>query len=250
MSYIIGNWKMNKTLDEATDFIETLRGFSDIKQDSYVLIAPPIVYLPILSQSFSDISFVSQNISFQESGAFTGEVSANMLKSYVNYSLIGHSERRQYFNEDNKQLYSKILICLKHNIKPILCIGESNAERLSGEYLSIIKKQLNETIMLLSDDDLLRIMVAYEPVWAIGTGETASSDQISEVHNYIRQVFIERLGEAQASTIPVLYGGSCKSSNTHSILTQKNVDGLLVGGASLDVSHFMDIIKISHELST
>jgi triosephosphate isomerase len=249
MKYIIANWKMNKTLDEANDFIRSLRTVIDKDKNLHILIAPPIIYLPILSKSFKGIDFVAQNVSFQEFGAYTGEVSANMLQPYIHYSLIGHSERRQYFNEDNITLYEKILMCLKHDIQPILCVGESKNERDSGEYFSLIKKQLKETVLLLKDSDLLKIMIAYEPVWAIGTGKTASSNQISEVHNHIREILINRLGDVKANEIPILYGGSCSSSNTSSVLVQKNVDGLLVGGASLDVEHFKNMIDIAYSLS-
>jgi len=226
-----------------------LRTVIDKNKNFRILIAPPIIYLPILSQSFNDIDFVSQNVSFQDSGAYTGEVSANMLQAYVHYSLIGHSERRQYFNEENMTLHDKILMCLKYNIQPILCIGESNNERDSGKYFSVIEKQLQETVMFLKDSDLLKMMIAYEPVWAIGTGKTASSNQISEVHNHIREILINRLGDVKANEIPILYGGSCNSSNTSCVLTQKNVDGLLVGGASLDVEHFKNMIDIAYSLS-
>jgi len=249
MKYIIGNWKMNKTLDESKDFIRKLSDFLDQEKSYRVLIAPPIIHLPILSQSFHDIDFVAQNIAFQEFGAYTGEVSANMVHDYANYSLIGHSERRQYFHENNKQLYDKILMCFKYNIKPILCIGESANERISGNYFNVIEQQLKETVMLLNDSDLINIMVAYEPVWAIGTGETASSEQISELHSHIRKIFTNRLGAIKANNIPILYGGSCNSSNTSSILNQKNVDGLLVGGASLDITHFKNMIDTAYSLS-
>tara|TARA_B100001250_G_scaffold413919_1_gene449764 strand:+ start:3705 stop:4457 length:753 start_codon:yes stop_codon:yes gene_type:complete len=248
MKYIIGNWKMNKKLNDATNFLENLNSVIDKKINCEILIAPPIVYLPSLFKSYSDIGLVAQNLASQEYGAYTGEVSANMLQGYVNYSLIGHSERRHYFNEENTTLYAKILICLKYNIKPILCIGESKGERDLGTHFSVIEQQLKETVLLLNDRDLLKVIIAYEPVWAIGTGETASSNQIRELHNHIRKIFINRLGESNANNIPILYGGSCNSINTSSILTQKNVDGLLVGGASLDIDHFKNMIETAYGL--
>jgi len=246
MRYIIANWKMNKTVDEAVNFIDTLIEFLNNKENTshHILIAPSTIHLPILSQSLSNsFNLVAQNIAFKDAGAYTGEVSAKMLSKYVQYSIVGHSERRQYFNEDNEMLYQKLVMCLQHNITPIFCIGENKKDRDSDHYLPIIQKQLEQTLMLLNDDDLLKTIVAYEPVWAIGTGNTASLDQISELHTYIRSVLVQRLGE-KGNGIPILYGGSCNVTNTKSILTQNNVDGLLVGGASLDIIHFQKMINM------
>lgn len=250
MKYIIGNWKMNKDIDDAIDFLNYLKSIIDTKVHCSILIAPPIIHLPVLSNLFSGIDFVSQNIAFDDFGAYTGEVSAKMVKKYVHYSLVGHSERRQHFHENNQILYQKILMCLKYKITPILCVGESKNDRDSDNYFSIIEEQLKETLMLLNDLDLSKLIVAYEPVWAIGTGKTAALSQISEVHNYIRQILVQRLDNSKGNKIPILYGGSCNASNTSSILVQNNVDGLLVGGASLDINHFKEMIKIAYGLSS
>tara|TARA_Y100000994_G_C15686777_1_gene440032 strand:+ start:1126 stop:1848 length:723 start_codon:yes stop_codon:yes gene_type:complete len=237
---------MNKTAREAVKFIDALTDYLNNKKSisHHILIAPSTIHLPILSKSLSkSFNLAAQNIAFKDAGAYTGEVSAKMLSEYVQYSIVGHSERRCYFNEDHQILYQKLVMCLQHNITPIFCIGENKNDRDANNYLTIIQQQLNETLMLLDDDDLLKTIVAYEPVWAIGSGNAASLDQISELHTYIRSILFQRLGE-KSNDIPILYGGSCNSSNTQSILTQNNVDGLLVGGASLDVVHFQKMIDM------
>ena len=191
---------------------------------------------------------MAQNIATYDSGAYTGEISASMVSDYASYAIIGHSERRSFFNETNSVLLKKINMCFKYNITPIFCVGENIEDRKKGTYLSIIEKQLNETIMSLNFDPS-RIILAYEPTWAIGTGEHANSEQITEVHNHIRLMVSKKNGASQTNQIPILYGGSCNSENAQSILSQENVNGLLIGGASLDLKHFLKIIKISHEIS-
>ena len=246
MTYIIANWKMNKTASEAIEFIDTLTDYLNNKQSipHHILIAPSTIHLPLLFKSLSkSFHLAAQNIAFKDAGAYTGEVSAKMLSEYVQYSIVGHSERRCYFNEDHQMLHQKLVMCLQHNITPIFCVGENKNDRDSNNYFAIIRQQLEETLMLLNDDDLLKTIVAYEPVWAIGSGNAASLHQISELHTYIRSILIQRLGD-KGHGIPILYGGSCNLSNTKSILTQNNVNGLLVGGASLDVIHFQKMIDM------
>ena len=248
MIHIVANWKMNKNSHEAISFINDFVSLSKKTISSSicrVLIAPPLIHLPILASQ--PIDLVSQNISFAENGAYTGEVSVDMISDYVSYSLVGHSERRQYFNEDSDILLRKLSLCFQYNITPIFCFGENSEDRKTGNYLSVIEEQLNSTLLSLEFNPL-NIILAYEPVWAIGTGEHAHPDQINEVHNYVRAILGKKNQDSIPSKIPILYGGSCNSLNAKSILSQENVDGLLIGGASLDVQHFLKIIKIANEI--
>lgn len=251
-TYIIGNWKMNKTLVDVEDFCSSLtkwsmRGSSHLE----VGVAPAAIHLPVIRMG-TDFSVVAQNISSEENGAYTGEISASMVSEYARYVLVGHSERRMYFNETNDILVKKLILCYKHNLIPIFCFGESLESREKGDYLSIIKQQLEEVILSVpftsSPSFATRnLVLAYEPVWAIGTAEPASPDQISEVHDFVCDLLINKLGKLN-DYVPILYGGSCNSENAKLILGQKNVNGLLIGGASLDCDHFSQIIKIAHEL--
>lgn len=252
MKYIVANWKMNKTIDESVHFMEELTSFlkqSLNKSICSVFVAPPAIHIPLLVNVSAFVSLTGQNVSSEDFGAYTGELSAVMLSQYVKYVIVGHSERRKYFNETNQILYKKLSLCFQYKMRPIFCVGEKKEDRNSGDYLSIIKKQLQNTIMLLPDDDLHSLIIAYEPIWAIGTGQTASLDQIEEVHSYIKDLLVEKTGDSTGRKIPVLYGGSCTAKNARSILIQNNVDGLLVGGASLDFSHFQEIIEIAHKIS-
>ena len=243
MKYIIGNWKMNKTLDEATDFIMNLRRVIDKNKNFRILIAPPIIYLPILSKSFNTIDFVSQNVSFQDFGAYTGEVSANMLQAYVHYSLIGHSERREYFNETNQDLKMKVDLALSNNLDVIFCCGESLEQRESHIHFDWIKSQIEESLFHLTEEEFSKIVIAYEPIWAIGTGVTASSSQAEEVHAFIRGVISDKYGENVSGNCSILYGGSCNPNNSRELFSKENIDGGLIGGASLDANSFVEIIK-------
>jgi len=249
MIYIVGNWKMNKKRVEAIDFAKKLTSFlkDDALKNCSVLIAPPSLFLPFLTHE--NFALASQNIAFENFGAYTGELSISMLSEYVTYTLLGHSERRLYFNETDSALQKKLTLSLRHNVTPIFCFGESKQDRNSGHYLSVIEDQLSHTIMQLTDNDISGLLLAYEPVWAIGTGENASPDQIAEVHSYVRGLLEKRIGFASAQHVPILYGGSCSSKNAKVILTQLNVNGLLIGGASLDVNHFYQIIQIANNLN-
>ena len=248
MVYIIGNWKMNKTRLDALDFSEKLSSFITEHKfiNSHISIAASSIHLPLLYHKKLPFNLVSQNISFANHGAYTGEVSAAMVGEYVKSTLIGHSEQRIYFHETNENLYKKIILALQYNLKPIFCFGEQKTDRESGNYLSIIEKQLENTVMLLNDQDISRIILAYEPVWAIGTGEHALPDQIHEVHAHIRTFMSKKIGSIMSSKIPILYGGSCNVENAKSILMQPDVNGLLIGGASLDIEHFCQIIQIAN----
>ena len=252
MRYIVANWKMNKTIEESLHFMEEFNLFMESRVNQSfcnVLIAPPSIHIPLLSKLSECISLVGQNISSKDHGAYTGELSAMMLRDYVKYVIVGHSERRKYFHETNTVLYKKLSLCFQYKMNPIFCVGEHKKDRNSGDFLVIIKKQLENTIMLLPDADLSNLIIAYEPVWAIGTGSTPSIDKIQEVHNYIRTLLIKKTSSLIANKIPILYGGSCTAKNAKSILMEKNVNGLLVGGASLDSNHFQEIIQIADKIS-
>ena len=257
--YIIGNWKMNKTYAEVCTFFRAFDSdwpFNSMQLPNIeVLIAPSTIHLsnvnsllPNLEQS-SFNGLVAQNVAAKENGAFTGENSASMLVDYVTHVIIGHSERRKYFSENNEVLLEKLRICHKYKLTPIFCFGETAEQRSKGEYLSIIKDQLNQTLMLMDSHQISKTILAYEPIWAIGSGQNADSMQIQEVHDYVRSLIVQQIGQKDATDVPILYGGSCTSQNTQSILSNLNVNGLLIGGASLDSSQFLKIIQQADELS-
>ena len=240
---------MHKQINEVYDFINQIDSFvakNTISCD--ISISPPTLYLPILTD-IDSINLVAQNVSAYASGPYTGEISATMLAQYVKYVIVGHSERRIYFNEQSSILSQKLSMCFNSNLIPIFCVGENNVERLSQDYFSCIKNQLSPILKLLPKIDLSSIIIAYEPVWAIGTGETASSEQVSEMHSFIRSLCADVVGKKKSQSIPILYGGSCNEDNAEILLSQKNVNGLLVGGASLDYRHFMSIISIANAVS-
>ena len=259
MIHIVANWKMNKNEEEFFDFFNQFNAsFQQLKlQKVITYIAPSFIHLS-KSKSLIDLNeygpfhLVAQNVATENSGPYTGEVSASMLVDYVKYVIVGHSERRRDFFETPIILSKKLKNCFKSNLVPIFCFGESLEERKEGKYLSYIEQQIN-IIMELSISEKVSsgipYILAYEPVWAIGTGTSASVLQISEVHDHVRKILKDSELVEISSAIPILYGGSCTSENAKSILKQPNVNGLLVGGASLDPSHFYNILKIAHGLS-
>ena len=247
--YVIGNWKMNKNLNEVSDFCDKLNSSLDYSSNIEVGIAPAAIHLSKIS-GVSSFSVVAQNISCEENGAYTGEISASMVAEYSRYVLVGHSERRIHFKETNAILVKKLTLAYKYNLIPVFCFGENLENRQKGNYLSVIKQQLEKVISVVFSSPIFlnhNLILAYEPVWAIGTGKHASPEQISEVHNYVRDLLMNDI-ENVKSSVPILYGGSCNSENARSILEQQNVNGLLIGGASLDVNHFLKIIEIAHGL--
>tara|TARA_B100000902_G_scaffold347623_1_gene355024 strand:- start:826 stop:1587 length:762 start_codon:yes stop_codon:yes gene_type:complete len=250
MIYIVANWKMNKNHTEAINYIKKINDFRDFEINKLnVLIAPPAIHLESI-HSISSFPLVAQNVSDQDQGAFTGEISAQMLSRYVKYAIIGHSERRQIFFESNILIKKKIDMCFQYDLLPIFCFGENKEARMQGDYLSVIKTQIEEVLFNLDLSKIHNLILAYEPIWAIGTGDTASSQQIEEVHDYVRKLLVLKFGQSVGSIMPILYGGSCNSNNVASILSNLNVNGLLVGGASLDPLHFINIIKIANEFSS
>jgi triosephosphate isomerase len=247
---VAGNWKMNM------DYASGISLFSEIvnmvrdekKGEQLAIICAPYIHLNSLSQlGGTTVRIGAQNCHQKDSGAFTGEISAEMVKSVgCEYVLVGHSERRQYFAESNEILAEKTLAALKNNLSPIFCIGETLDERNNGNYFNIIKSQLSEGTFNLSAEEFLKVVIAYEPVWAIGTGLTATSEQAQEVHAFIRNEIASKYGEEVANDTTILYGGSCNPKNAAELFAQNDIDGGLIGGASLKSRDFVDIVKTSN----
>jgi triosephosphate isomerase (TIM) len=242
------NWKMNLTYQEAEELLqEMLQQPNSLNDHQHVVFAVPSPYLHLAKQKIAGSNHMhvaAQNVYTKKSGAYTGEVSVEMLVSLgVDHAIIGHSERREYFNESNQMLADKVRICLDHNIHPIFCCGEALPVRESNGQNDFVSKQLEESLFQLSADDLQKVVIAYEPIWAIGTGKTASSEQAQEMHAHIRQQLANKYGQPVADSISILYGGSVKGANAKEIFSQPDVDGGLVGGASLNVTEFAQIIN-------
>ncbi len=242
------NWKMNLTLQEAQTLLDNvLPHCHNLKENQKVIFAVPACYLTIATEKIGDIRNVfaaAQNVYSKKSGAFTGEISVLMLKSInINYVVIGHSERREYFNENHEFLADKVKLCLEENIIPIFCCGEALPVREVNQQNSFVTRQLEESIFDLPAGQIDKVVIAYEPIWAIGTGKTATSEQAQEMHAHIRKQVERKYGEAVANNISILYGGSVKASNAKEIFEKPDVDGGLVGGSSLNADEFVQIIK-------
>jgi triosephosphate isomerase len=240
--FIAGNWKMFKTAAEAVDFVTNLKPQVAEVINREILVCPPFPALAPVAEALrnSNIKLGAQNLFWEDEGAFTGEVSAPMLKAVgCQYVIIGHSERRQYFGETNETVNKKIFAALKHNLWPIVCIGETLEEREKNETFKVIEKQVQEGFKNLDSSNWLQVTIAYEPVWAIGTGKTATPKQAQEVHAFIRGL----LPKEVASQVRILYGGSIKPENIKELMAQPDIDGGLVGGASLKVESLVKIIK-------
>ncbi len=246
---VAGNWKMNKTLEEANILASEIMGMvaDEVKGDTHVIFCTPFPYLVAIKNlvgSNSRISIGAQNCSEYEAGAYTGETSAPMLKSIgVPYVILGHSERRQYFGEDGALLAKKVDVALKHGLAPIFCCGEPLEVRESNGHEALVKKQVEESLFHLDATSLQKVVIAYEPVWAIGTGKTASSQQAQDMHAVIRKHLAAKYGQPVADTISILYGGSVNAANAKELFSCPDVDGGLVGGASLKSREFTEIIK-------
>ena len=242
---IIGNWKMNLDLESSNYLIQEIISKSG-NVNVNIGIAPSFVLLDeaIKNTKRSKIKIFAQNLSEYKSGAYTGEVSASMLLSIgVENVIIGHSERRSIFNENHSILKNKVENALLHNMNVVFCFGEKLEDRKSNNYLKIISKQLNDSLFNLDANLWNNIILAYEPVWAIGTGETALPEQAQEIHSFVRNLISENYSKTLSEKISILYGGSVKPNNAQSIFSQKDVDGGLIGGASLDSNHFIEIIN-------
>ncbi|MGB0390347.1 MAG: triose-phosphate isomerase [Salibacteraceae bacterium] len=242
---VLGNWKMNLNLHQAQQLLDDLNlEKKNLNANVQIGAATPAPYLQIAFDSLSEASIWvgSQNIHHEKNGAYTGEISAEMVKSLsCNFTLIGHSERRQYFHETNEQLRLKVDQALSNDLVAVFCCGETFEERKSGVYLNVIRTQLEEGLLHLNQDDFSKVIVAYEPVWAIGTGETASAEQAQEVHAFIRDLIGKSKNEETANATTLLYGGSCKPSNSKELFGMPDIDGGLIGGASLNAKDFIAI---------
>jgi len=242
---VIGNWKMHKTVAEAVAFARALSACLPERADCDVAIAPPFTALHPLREVLrgSPIALCAQDVHGEDEGPFTGEVSAPMLADVgCLYGLVGHSERRRLFGETNEEVNRKARALLRAGIRPVVCVGESLEEREADQTFSVIRRQLKEGLNNLSADDIRRTIVAYEPVWAIGTGKTASPGQAQEAHDFIRQFIGHRAGKETAAEVRILYGGSVNPGNAASLMAQKDIDGVLAGGASLEVDSFRKLI--------
>lgn len=246
---VAGNWKMNLNYTAGIGlFSEIVNMVNDeVIGDQHVIVCPPYIHLSAISQlakSNQKVSIGSQNCHQSESGAYTGEISVSMLHSVgVQYVIVGHSERRQYFAESNSLLAEKVNSVLRGQLIPIFCIGETLEQRNSNSHFDVIKTQLAEGLFHLSENEFSHIILAYEPVWAIGTGLTASPEQAQEIHEYIRQEIALKYGALVAQNLSILYGGSCNSKNAAELFAKADIDGGLIGGASLKSRDFVDIIK-------
>lgn len=243
---VAGNWKMNKNLQEglalATELNEALAG-QTLKCD--VVIGTPFIHLASVAAAIdtTKIGVAAQNCANKESGAYTGEISVSMIKSTgANYVILGHSERRAYYGETAELLKTKTELALANGLTPIFCIGEVLEERESGVFFDVVKGQIVDSLFELSAEDFGKVVLAYEPVWAIGTGKTASAAQAQEIHAFIRQTIAAKYGEAVAQNTSILYGGSCNAANAQELFANPDVDGGLIGGAALKVADFKAII--------
>jgi triosephosphate isomerase len=242
---VAGNWKMNNDFNESEQLLNNLISQSKLN-DVKIMIAPSFVNLKysIDRLKLSTIEVISQDVHQSKNGAYTGEVSASMLKSIgVNTTIIGHSERREYFNETHDLLKLKVDNALSNSMNIIFCFGEELVDRKNSNHFNIISKQISESLFHLDNKYWKRVILAYEPVWAIGTGETASSDQVQEMHSFIREFICKKYDQQLSNNLSILYGGSVKPTNAKEIFSMNDVDGGLIGGASLNAVDFFKIIN-------
>ena len=242
---IAGNWKMFKTGFEAVETATQLVKLVKSNHDVDIMIAPPFTALAPVFDAIrkSPVSLGAQNLFWEAEGAYTGEISPAMLASTgCEYVIIGHSERRQYFEETDETVNKKIRAAVVHDLKPIMCVGESEKERESDDTFYVLDKQIKRGLEGFSSNDLKELIIAYEPVWAIGTGKTATADQAQEVHRFLRSMLVKSYGNMLAKSVRILYGGSVKPDNISELMAMADVDGALVGGASLDPETFSKIV--------
>lgn len=243
---VAGNWKMNTTLPEGIKLAEDVNmALENVDAKCDVIICVPFTHLASINGviNTNKLGLGAENCADHKSGAYTGEVSAPMVASTgAKYVILGHSERRQYYGETSETLKEKVNLALANNLTTIFCIGEVLEQREDGSYLDVVKKQIEEALFDLSAEDFGKLILAYEPVWAIGTGKTATDDQAQEMHAHIRGVIAGKYGKEVADNTSILYGGSCKPSNAKALFAKPDVDGGLIGGASLDAESFMGIV--------
>ncbi len=250
---IAGNWKMNAGPGEAKSLAAGLKEkWSGKKFEADVLVCPPFLSVPYVTDELkaTNIETGVQNIYPEDNGAYTGEISCSMVKDAgCTYVIAGHSERREYFDESDDFIASKVIKILDEGLRPILCVGEKLEQRKAGDHQKVVLKQLDAVLKHLRAEQSPEFVIAYEPVWAIGTGETASPEQAQEMHQYIRQILSERWSKERSDEVRILYGGSMKPGNAEELLSRPDVDGGLIGGASLKADSFSEIIEIAENLS-
>jgi triosephosphate isomerase len=243
---VAGNWKMNMNYNEATALYNDLKnGVGEMDENVQIIIAPPAIYLSEFSKVKNNrVLLAAQNCNENESGAYTGEVSPSMLASIgVEFCLVGHSERREYYKESNELLKLKVNGLLSHSITPVYCFGEVLEQREALNHFNVVKEQVSKVLFHLSEEEITKLILAYEPVWAIGTGVTASPEQAQEMHGFVRELLAEKYGQSIADGISILYGGSCKPSNAKELFSNPDVDGGLIGGAALKTETFIPVIN-------
>lgn len=242
---VAGNWKMNTTVPEGVQLAkDVVSASAAVPADVKLIVATPFTHLCPVAEVVKGtrVSLSAENCADKEKGAFTGEVSAAMLASAgCEYTILGHSERRQYYGETDAKLVEKVKLALANGLKVILCVGENLEEREAGKHFDVCEAQIKDVLYNFSAEEMASIVIAYEPVWAIGTGKTATAEQAQEIHAFIRKVVADKFGAAVAEQTSILYGGSCKPSNAHELFAQKDIDGGLIGGASLKAEDFIGI---------
>ncbi len=246
---IAGNWKMNKTVAEATELATGIRQALAECSEVDVVLCPPFTALAAVAEAVEGtaINFGAQNMHWEASGAFTGEISPYMLRSlYCHYVILGHSERRTYFGETDEIVNRKVKAALAATLKPIVCIGETLEQREADQHMSVVAEQVRGSLADITAEEMKNVVLAYEPVWAIGTGRTASPEQAQEMHAYIREEMRKVFGEV-ADSVRIQYGGSMKPANAEELLAQPDIDGGLIGGASLEVRSFVELVNLAKE---
>ena len=243
---VAGNWKMNMQLDEAKQLLQDIQTLEKNVSEVTLIINPPALYIPLFNELLEDstIALGAQNCSEHESGAYTGEIAAQMIKSCgAKYVIIGHSERRSYYQETNAIIAGKINRALAADLSPIFCCGELFSERETNKHFNVVEQQLKEGLFHLNENELKNVVIAYEPVWAIGTGVTATAEQAQEMHAFIRKVLKDSYSETIAQNCSILYGGSCNATNAKELFANPDIDGGLIGGASLKAADFVAIAQ-------
>ncbi|PTX92659.1 triose-phosphate isomerase [Opitutus sp. ER46] len=243
---IAGNWKMNKTPADGVALVRDIVAAIGKQSDVEVVVCPPFTALESVGKALegSNVKLGAQNMHHEASGAYTGEISAAMLRAlFATHVILGHSERRSYFGENDEFINKKVITSLKNQLKPILCVGETLAERESGSTLKVVQRQVEGGLEGVSKEQAPTVVVAYEPVWAIGTGKVATTEQAQEVHAFIRGLLVKLFGDAVAQKVRILYGGSMKPANAPELLAQQDIDGGLIGGAALEARSFVDLVN-------
>ncbi len=244
---VAGNWKMNTNVAEGVSLAkDVVAKLNEVPQDVNLIIAPPFTHLVSVAEAIkgSKVALSAQNCADEVKGAYTGEVAVSMLQSAgCTYTILGHSERRQYYGETSEKLVKKMRLALEAGISPIFCVGEMKEERLANKHFDVVEAQIKEVLFELSAAEVANVVIAYEPVWAIGTGLTATAEQAQEIHAFIRKVVADKFGAKVADDMSILYGGSCKPSNAKELFACKDIDGGLIGGAALKAEDFIAIAQ-------